>query len=835
MRITSVAGTDLFGGSAQHPLQIVRVTVLDDRPPQGAPPQAVTVRVEGPGVSTPVPVRLDLVTPGTELVAEVGVHIAAPAAPGSPRQVTAIAEGEDGRAGQAAAIRVAESGWTMWMVSHFHYDPVWWDTQGEFTESRLLLPDEDGSLPEVRTAFELVALHLDEARRDPDYKFVLAEIDYLKPYLDTHPEDRADLRRFLAEGRVEIVGGSYNEPNTNLTSAELTIRNAVYGLAYQRDVAGGDPRTAWMLDAFGHDPGYPGLMAAAGLTESSWARGPYHQWGPQRTVGDNTRMQMRSEFEWVSPDGQGLLTGYMPNHYGAGWGTHRAADLAAAEQDALSQFRTLAPVAATRNVLLPVGADHVIPSRWVTAIHRDWNARYVWPRFVTALPRDFFAAVRADAARRDVWLVPQTRDMNPVYPGKDVSYIDTKQGQRAAEIAVAEGERLATLAWLAGADYPAESLDKAWRQLVFGAHHDAITGTESDQVYLDLLGGWREAWQRGDEARRDAASYLAGLADTRPPGDAPGARPPAGPSPCSTACPGPGPAWSARCWSSPPPGRPRSLCVTTRAVRCPASPRGPSSTRTALSPPSPLTFRAAGVPALGYRTYWAAPAAGTAAEPGTGLAPGGWEPQPGTVIENETFLVEADPARGGTLSRIVDKRTGAGLLRDGRAPEHPGGNELLLQEEYDSHPRWGEGPWLLSPKGPGIGSGGASAKVTAQRCPLGARLLAELTLGDLRVTQETLLWDGAERIEFRTHVDGSIGQDRLLRVRFPADVPGGLPIYQSATAVVGRPFGSASADVAEHSFTLDNPAHEWFGLGSTARVSWPGPGGSRAEAALGGG
>ncbi len=206
------------------------------------------------------------------------------------------------------------------MVSHFHYDPVWWDTQGEFTESRLLLPGEDGSLPEVRTAFELVALHLDEARRDPDYKFVLAELDYLKPYLDTHPEDRADLRRFLAEGRVELVGGSYNEPNTNLTSAELTIRNAVYGLAYQRDVAGGDPRTAWMLDAFGHDPGYPGLMAAAGLTESSWARGPYHQWGPQRTVGDNTRMQMRSEFEWVSPDGQGLLTGYMPNHYGAGLG-----------------------------------------------------------------------------------------------------------------------------------------------------------------------------------------------------------------------------------------------------------------------------------------------------------------------------------------------------------------------------------------------------------------------------------------------------------------------------------------------------------------------------------
>ena len=125
---------------------------------------------------------------------------------------------------------------------------------------------------------------------------MLAELDYLKPHFDAHPQDRADLLGFIASGRVEIVGGSYNEPNTNLTTAESTIRNAVYGLAYQREVLGADPQSAWMLDAFGFDPGYPGLMAAAGLTSSAWARGPFHQWGPRRSVGDNTRMQFASEF-----------------------------------------------------------------------------------------------------------------------------------------------------------------------------------------------------------------------------------------------------------------------------------------------------------------------------------------------------------------------------------------------------------------------------------------------------------------------------------------------------------------------------------------------------------
>ena len=453
-------------------------------------------------------------------------------------------DGRGQRAQQRATITVAETGWTMWMVSHFHYDPVWWSTQGQYTESRIFLPDADGSLPDVRTAFELVRLHLEAARQDPDYKFVLAEIDYLKPHFDAHPEDREDLLAFIKAGRIEIVGGSYNEPNTNLTSAESTIRNAVHGLGFQREMLGADPSAAWMLDAFGHDPGFPGLMAAAGLTESAWARGPFHQWGPNRTVGDNRRMQFASEFEWLSPDGTGLLTSYMANHYGAGWVTHQAASLAAAEEAAYQQFRELSPVAATRNVLLPVGADHVIPSRWATGIHRDWNARYVWPRFVTAVPAEFFAAVRKDAAERDVWITPQTRDMNPVYPGKDVSYIDTKQAQRAAEIAAQDGERLATLAWLAGADYPAESLDLAWRLLVFGAHHDAITGTEADQVYLDLLAGWREAYERGDAARLAAAGYLASLADTSGQADA-GASRTASRWSSSTRCPSPGQPWSA--------------------------------------------------------------------------------------------------------------------------------------------------------------------------------------------------------------------------------------------------------------------------------------------------
>ncbi len=769
----------MFLGTTQRPYQVIRVTLVNEHP---AVTEAI-VHVAGPGVSNPGPFGITGLDPGEERTAEVPIEIAAPYQPGSTRRVTVTAADATAQ----ADITVAEPGWTMWMVSHFHYDPLWWNTQGQFTEARLVMPDEDGSLPDVRTALELVHIHLEKARRDPDYKFVLAELDYLKPFLDAFPDQRADLRRLIADGRVEIVGGNYNEPNTNLTCAESTIRNAVYGIGYQRDVAGGDPRTAWMLDVFGHDPGYPGLMAQAGLTSSAWARGPFHQWGPAGAEGGGVgRMQFTSEFEWISPDGTGLLTHYMPHHYGAGWVLHAPPDLATAEQKAYEQFRGLARVATTRNVMLPVGSDHVIPARWVTDVHRSWNQRYVWPRFVTAVPSEFFAAVRGAAADGAAWFTPQSRDMNPVYTGKDVSCIDTKQAQRAIETAVADAERLGTLAMLAGAPYPHASLDKVWRMLAFGAHHDAITGVEGDQVYLDLVGAWREAWERAGAARRDALGWLSaggGISLWNA-----SARPMDGVGRVTLTF---GAGEADRVGLHDETGA--AVALVTEGIR--------RHDDWSLAEAT-VSFLARKVPGFGCRRY--------SVSPQSGPYPQEWQESSSVTIENAAYRVTADPAHGGTI-QVTDKWTGTDLLR---GP----GNELVLQEEYAQHPRHGEGPWHLSPKGPGTGSGSVPATVRAEYCPIGSRLLVTFRLGDLSVTQEVLLWDGMDRVEFRTHVDGSIGKDHLLRVRFPADVAGGLPLYQTATAVIGRSFGAVDVDSADTWYTLDNPALGWFGVGSTARV-----------------
>jgi alpha-mannosidase len=803
VRITSVRGTDLFTGSVAAARQVVRVTLAGSRTP-------VRVRVEGTLVRTLDPVTADVHPDGVTV--EVGVTFTAPATEGTTYRVTAVAESAGRRVTAEADIVMAETGWTMWMVSHFHYDPVWWNTQAGFTDTWLDLPlAQEKRMTFQRSAFDLVRAHLEAARDDDDYRFVLAEVDYLKPHWDTFPEDRHDLGRFIRDGRVELVGGNYNEANTNLTNPESTIRNAVYGVGYQRDVLGADPRSAWMLDVFGHDPAYPGLMADAGLDSSAWARGPWHHVGAKRHTGDIGRMQFPSEFEWISPSGRGLLTAYMADHYVAGWGIERQDTLAEAMEEAYRQFSSLRQAAATRNVLLPVGHDHNIPSRFCTEIHRAWNARYVWPRFVVGLPRDFFAAVRADAAARGTVITPQTRDMNPVYTGKDVSYIDTKQAQRAAEVAVLDGERAATLAGLLGAPFPHELLDKAWRQLIYGAHHDAITGTESDQVYLDLLTDWREADDLGREVLAGAIDRLAGHADTTGEGVAVFA--------LNTL------SWSRDAVttvtvSHPEPGVAGARVIDSEGQAVPAVTeavvRHPDGTLAEIT----LTFLAVRVPALGYRVYRVLDA---------DAVPPEWTRRSGPpVIENDAFVVEADPERGGALCRVHDRHAGRELVRDGGLVA-----ELVVQDEHAEHPVWGEGPWHLLPKGPGHGTGRTLAEVVVEMSPLGERLVVSTVLDDLRITQKTVLWHGIARVDVRTHVDGSIGHDRLLRARFDFDAPGALPVAEVGFAAVGRSFGFPDVDAAEHLWTLDSPAHTWAGLSSTARVALTREDGSRTAHAIG--
>lgn len=780
-----VEGTARFVGTEDDPLQVLRIRRGGPGPTEPLGPLRISVTGAGVQASGVIPAG------GRQL--ELGIRTAH-RRPGEELELLVSAGEGSGRVSLPVRLTVAEPGWTAVLVSHFHYDPVWWNTQAAYTTGWPLLADDYSTRPTwPQHGFALVQAHLAHAMRDPDYHFAMAELDYLKPYFDTHPDQRAVLRRLLAEGRVELIGGTYNEPNTNLTGAELTIRNLVYGMGYQRSIAGGDPRSAWQLDVFGHDPQFPGLVADCGLTGSVWARGPYHHWGPLRRGGglerthDTSDMQFPSEFEWIAPSGRGVLTHYLPDHYGGAWDLNSASDVEEAGDIAERLMLMLAPIAATRTVLLPVGGDYAPPCPWVTELHRWWTQRYVWPRIISGTPEMFLSAVRSQLSSDGRVPRPISRDMNPIYTGKDVSYIDTKQGQRTIEIAAVSAEILSTVAALCGAGtWPETDLDTVWRTVAFNAHHDATTGTESDQVYIDLLGGWQQAHRLATRARDAAAAALTRAID-RPAG--PGER-------------------AVTVFNTLALPRSELVRVTTGSdgpVRV-LAPDGTALPQVATAP-GILAVRVDDVPSVGWRTLRLAPADPSAPGPATWVDD---EPS-SSVISNEFFTVTVDPERGGVLTSIVDHRRDRELLRGN-------GNELRVLEEYSGLPGQGEGPWHLSPTSRVRSVTEVPAQVVRQRSPLGERLISSGEHAGVRYRLITTLLAGDDKVDFRCQILDFTDSDRLLRIRFEVDQPDGMPVSEVAGAVVGRGFGFPEVDTAEVPWTLDNAAHTWFGIGSTCSV-----------------
>ena len=66
MRIGSVDSTDLFVGVAAQPLQIVRVTLVNEGPGMVRDPRAVvSIRVRGRQADTPEPAQVTGLTPGS--------------------------------------------------------------------------------------------------------------------------------------------------------------------------------------------------------------------------------------------------------------------------------------------------------------------------------------------------------------------------------------------------------------------------------------------------------------------------------------------------------------------------------------------------------------------------------------------------------------------------------------------------------------------------------------------------------------------------------------------------------------------------------------------------
>ncbi|MBN2308553.1 MAG: hypothetical protein JXR94_06250, partial [Candidatus Hydrogenedentes bacterium] len=594
-------------------------------------------------------------------------------------------------------------------------------------------------------AFDIVRQYCRLHRADPRFRSTLSEIDYLKPYFDMFPEDRELLLAAFRENRANS-DCMYNQPNEQTCGGEGLVRNFLYGQLFTGRVMGQACRVFSPEDVFGHPNQLSQIARKSGCIGVMWGK-CINNFPPF--------------FHHVALDGVPL-----PHQRGrASW-------------DEVHDMGLSVNLGS---------ADQTPPT--------DWHASLV-PRIQQATCGDVPAEIRRQCEEEGAHLPVTTRDMSLYHAATSLSRVNLKIANRLGENTLIAAEKFATIANLLGARYPDKALDKAWRQLLCGQHHDSITGTHNEISFVDLMNAYREVLELGTDVLGRSLDYLGRAID---PGE--------GGAPLVV--------FNSLAWertdvvrTTVKPGGAKGFRLQDhrgKAVAFEASNVVRNRAGGVVS--ADITFVARDVPSLGYRAYRIVPA-GKALPEAKAIA--------GTVIENEYYRLEVDPARGGGLVSVYDKAARREVLNS--AAGHVG-NELAALEEVADR---AETQHEFYTTGLAMYSGDRPAAVEVEKGPVSATIRARYAMGELcAVVQTITLYKGVKRIEFEAVLEDYQGEDNLFCVTFPTRLKGAVPVFDERFGAVVRNDSRNYLDFRTHRQIMFSDcavyaANKWMEYGSSA-------------------
>lgn len=172
---------------------------------------------------------------------------------------------------------------TLYMIGNSHIDPVWfWDW--------------DEGMQEVKTTF---ASALDRMREYPEVKFTATSSAFFEWIEHVAPDMFEEIRQRVKEGRWEISGGWFIEPDCILPCGEAFVRQGLYAQRYFKEKFGVTAQSGSNVDSFGHNPMLPQILKGCGMEEYIFMR-------PRL----NTPV-----FLWESADGSRVNAVSLPGEY----------------------------------------------------------------------------------------------------------------------------------------------------------------------------------------------------------------------------------------------------------------------------------------------------------------------------------------------------------------------------------------------------------------------------------------------------------------------------------------------------------------------------------------
>lgn len=332
-----------------------------------------------------------------------------------------------------------------YLFCNAHLDPVW-------------LWQWESGLSEALSTFRAASDFIDEY---PDFIFNHNE-SLLYEWIEEHePALFEKIRRQVKEGRWEIIGGWFLQPDCNLPSGESIFRQVLRGRIYFYDKFEKIPVTAVNFDSFGHARGLVQMLQKCGYKHYVNIR-----------PGRGNYPFPNEDFLWRGYDGKSeILVHRSDKGYNSVFGQ---------VHEELPKWMESHADEKTALYLWGVGNHGGGPSR--IDLNDLAEMKKNGADIVHSTPDEYFKTVDRDN------LPVVERGLNPLMEGCYTSIIRIKQMHRRLENDLVMVEKMASHAALAGLSaYDKERIDDAWRDLLFAEFHDSLPGSCIQPVEDDII------------------------------------------------------------------------------------------------------------------------------------------------------------------------------------------------------------------------------------------------------------------------------------------------------------------------------------------------------------
>ncbi|MHA2289781.1 MAG: alpha-mannosidase, partial [Promethearchaeota archaeon] len=325
------------------------------------------------------------------------------------------------------------------------------------------------------------------------YCFALSEPILLEWILEDDPELFKDIQKTVEDGGIELVGGSYVEPDCMMPCGEAITRSRLYGQRFFFKHFNRLPRVEWFLDSFGYSAGLPQILKKSGAE---------YIWTTKLSWNLETVFPF-SNFFWEGVDQTRIQTGIFPMSYDPldNWekfeiGHHPLKSNVTYLGNYERNYHDLAQWVERDEIIPHVGIffgmsdgghgptyEEVARANVLVELSDNFH----WSRVET-----FFQKLNQWEQRFPIWADELYLEN---HRGCFSVHAEVKKKNRAFESLLLSTEALSSIISILRNDKNqklTENLEQIWKTVLKNQFHDILPGTSIPEVYDDIYEDWEE-------------------------------------------------------------------------------------------------------------------------------------------------------------------------------------------------------------------------------------------------------------------------------------------------------------------------------------------------------